>query len=135
MQENWYIYVEKAGEYVRSVFLDTGVGIPKTIRLNFVEQVTNLLLKDKSDAKYISSALKGTFRTETREGHRGKGLPGIYEDALSGRICDLSIVSGRGKCTVLENGEIEETVLHTNFEGTLISWKFNLKEGDVQNGN
>ena len=120
MQENWYIFAQSTEETVRFVFLDTGVGIPKTVTKNFWEKVRALVIKN--DANYLKSTLEGAFRTETKKEHRGKGIPGIYEDACNHAVLGLSIISGQGKCEVRNNGDIEATSLKQSFEGTLFAW-------------
>ena len=37
MISNWYVFAEDVGDEVRFVFLDTGVGIPNTLRYKIVE--------------------------------------------------------------------------------------------------
>lgn len=125
MLENWYMCAQDTGETVHFVFLDTGVGIPKTVLKRFREKIKDVV--SKNDAFYLKSALQGEFRSETRQAHRGKGLPGIYEDASNKIIANLSIISGRGKCTVKDNKMIEAEDLSENFEGTLFVWDI-LKE-------
>lgn len=125
MDCNWYIYAENLGKAVRFIFLDTGSGIPRTIRYNFFERVQKLLIQD--DAGYIASALKGAFRTETNMQNRGKGLPGIYKDSIDGRIQHMVIISGRGRCEITNTGEIIEKTLSKPFIGTLFCWEFSLK--------
>lgn len=129
MNDNWYIYAENKSDSIEFVFLDTGLGIPSTIRKNFFEKIKVLSLAN--DASFIASALKGAFRTETEQSHRGKGLPEIYKDSKAGRISELTVVSGNGKCVVGDNGIIEETLLPVSFVGTLVCWKF-LKQGAEQ---
>ena len=80
MEENWYIFAEDRKDYIQFVFLDTGAGIPYTIRKNFTERVAELFIRQ--DAMFIASALKGDFRTETKMEHRGKGMPEIYWDSV-----------------------------------------------------
>lgn len=124
MKRNWYIFAERKEDRVHFVFLDTGVGIPTTVRYTLLERGKNII--KRNDAAYIASALRGENRTETKQSNRGKGLPGIYQDTKEGWIKDLSIISGRGKCDVLENGKIREQVLEYNFEGTMFSWNFKI---------
>lgn len=119
----WYIYAENTDECVQFVFLDTGAGIPATVRKKPLESVYKMF-SNKSDAGLISSALKGDFRTETNERHRGRGLPGIREDASSGRLTALFIVSGFGQCSVDEQNNIHENHMGFEFTGTLVKWKF-----------
>lgn len=120
MMCNWYIFAQDTDEVVHFVFLDTGLGIPKTVSKRFWEKIKDWL--NKNDALYLKSALQGEFRSETRQGHRGKGLPGIYEDACASSICNLSVISGKGKCFVREDTVIETECLSKAFEGTLFTW-------------
>ncbi len=115
---NWYAYAEDLGDFVRFVFLDTGFGIPSTIRKSFFEHIPLL----SSDARFIASALRGDFRTDTGQKHRGKGLPEIYDSVKKGIIRSLTIFSGRGLCLTNEKNEIVEKTLSSVFNGTLFSW-------------
>lgn len=122
LNANWYIFVEDYPEYLQFVFLDTGDGIPNTVkRKNFFENIKGMF--DLDDAFFISSALKGEFRSETNLGYRGKGLPEIYNRVKSEYILDFSVISGRGKCDVTKDGEIINSNLEENFLGTMLCWK------------
>ena len=126
MDNKWYVFAQADNGKVHFVFLDTGVGIPTTVKKNFFEKTKDLLVSN--DSWYIESALNGDFRTETNEKYRGKGLPGIYEDACQNAITNLCIVSGKGKCEV--TGEnIKSAKLNNNFEGTLFSWDIICSKG------
>lgn len=127
MECNWYVFAENSDNCIKFIFLDTGVGIPETLSYNFPEKIANLFSGQKRDASFISSALKGDFRTETRERNRGKGLPGIYRDSINGRITNMSIISGSGKCIIMSDGQIEEKNLSSHFEGTLFCWEYSIK--------
>lgn len=119
MAPNWYISAYLTDDGVHFVFLDTGAGIPATVHKKLSERVLGPIIRNDSD--YLRSALLGEFRTETRQEHRGKGLPGIYEDSCKHEIGNLSIVSNKGKCTI--NGEnITAVRLSHGLEGTLFSW-------------
>ena len=123
MNEHWYIFAENRENGVHFVFLDTGDGIPDTVRKSFTEIIRGWMVKS-DDAKMIASALRGEFRTETKQDYRGKGLPQIYNDSCDGLIKNLNIISGNGKCVVDEDGRITEEVLNTEFMGTLFCWDF-----------
>lgn len=131
IKSNWYIFVESGHKQIQFVFLDTGEGIPNTIRKKFWEKIKSGIYK--SDSQFISSALRGEFRTETRLEHRGKGLPEIYNKASDKIISDFSIVSGNGQCDVDDTGNIIETKLLSELKGTLFCWKLNKhkKENDI----
>lgn len=125
MERFWYVsaWVTQIG--VHFVFLDTGVGIPATVHKKVLERMAELVAGN--DAKYIESTLLGAFRTETKQLNRGKGLPGIYEDARNNKISNLCIVSNKGKCTVVGDG-IRSEKLNTSLEGTLFVWDILGKE-------
>ena len=101
-------------------FLDTGLGIPKTIYRHIPEKLRDLLRE--KDARYLDSVLRGVFRTETRAQHRGKGLPGIYQDVCDHAFSDFSLISGKEMCSVMNDGTIQTTDLAYEFQGTLFIW-------------
>lgn len=119
----WYLFVEKHADSIKFVFLDTGLGIPQTISKKIFSEKMNII-KEKTDAEYIYSALKGESRTRTTKGHRGKGLPKIYNYNEDGKIKYLQIISGRG---LIEKNE--KIVLKNKFAGTLFSWE--IMKGDL----
>lgn len=132
MVENWYIFAQDENDAVHFIFLDTGVGIPKTVHKKAREKFKDYIRKN--DAAYLSSALRGEFRSETRLEHRGKGLPGIYEDACSSAILDLCVISGAGLCIIDDSSNINSRSLSRSLEGTLFSWKIS-KGGHLHDQN
>lgn len=125
MNSNWYIFARHIGDAIELVFLDTGAGIPATVRKKFFERIRGLNLTN--DASLLKSVLQGDFRTETRQKNRGKGIPGIYENACDGAIKELCIVSGEGKCCVQDKIIISDN-LCSKLNGTIFLWKMNGKE-------
>lgn len=127
MDNNWYIFAQNCSSCVKFVFLDTGVGIPKTIKKK-VREYLKEFLEDfsifNSDSAYIESALKGEERTETGESYRGQGLPEIYDVACSKNISDMMIMSGYGECRIKHDGSIAKYSLSKEFIGTLFTWKY-----------
>ena len=121
---NWYTYAEDIGSELRFVFLDTGKGIPDTIRKNFWERIPLI----STDARFIASALEGAFRTDTGDRHRGKGLPEIYDNVKKHAIGSLRILSGKGLCIVDSDGNITERNLAYSFDGTMYVWTIEKRE-------
>lgn len=120
MNCHWYIFAQELDSQVQFVFLDTGLGIPRTVYKQFTERAKSLLIS--RDEQFLASVLKGDFRTETQQKYRGKGLPGIYEDVCNHSLTDFCVISGKGQCNVKSDGEIEKIALHRNFIGTLFKW-------------
>lgn len=123
MDSNWYLFAQDIGSAIHFVFLDTGIGIPRTVAKKFTENVTDLISSKNHDAKYLESALTGDFlRSETRKTYRGLGLPEIYEACKEDQINNLQIISGRAICTVSKDSTIIGETLSSEFRGTLFCW-------------
>jgi anti-sigma regulatory factor (Ser/Thr protein kinase) len=128
-KKKWYLmaYYTEDGN-VEFAFLDSGAGIPKTIRQNFNEKIKFLFQSEgAADHTLIASALNGDFRTQTGQRKRGKGLPKMNELAQEGYIKDLVIISNKGY--VNPTNDIKHN-LNEKFHGTLISWKATKRIGE-----
>jgi hypothetical protein len=119
---DWYLFVyyipEK--EAVRFIFLDTGAGIPSTIRKRLLEP-TKTALGLNSHTDYIKSALAGTetyIRSRTGESYRGNGLPTINSFSQQNYIKNLTIISDRGYFMEAKEGDMD-----LGLEGTLFYWE------------
>lgn len=132
----WYIAAHHCHEdnKVTLTFLDGGMGIPHTINTKFSEKIRAILSRSTSlleelkisDSDLILSAMKGEFRTRTRQGYRGKGLPGIKDACDKGNISNLTVVSNRGFVNIDQGDKFD---LDCTFRGTLFSWEFHATEG------
>jgi len=116
----WYLMAkyEKDLKKVKFVFLDTGVGIAKTISKKISEKIFYVFSGAK-DSDLIHSALKGEFRSRTEESWRGKGLPNIKKFSAEKYVEDLTIVSNKGYINCTKNNKSE---LMDALKGTLYSW-------------
>jgi anti-sigma regulatory factor (Ser/Thr protein kinase) len=125
LSPHWYCYVDYDGQNLLSfTFMDTGEGIPSTVRKNFIEKID--LLKLKSEGKYVESALKGDFRTETELSYRGKGLPKIREFCSNNKIQNMKIITNHAKVAVnKKNIDARET--DAFLKGTLYYWQIDIK--------
>jgi hypothetical protein len=120
----WWLmaYRDSTTNRIYVAVLDNGDGIPVTIHRKGRERVQEKLsiLLGHNHGSLILSALKGEGRTRTRAGHRGTGLPKIYELAHLGRLANLVVLSRRGRVTCCDGGVFEMPV---DFRGTLLSWE------------
>lgn len=125
---HWYLFAENGNNSIKFIFLDTGLGIPNTIRKKFYENI--LPLKDN---QFIYSALIGEFRTNTQQGYRGKGLPKIYQYYNEHTIKNLAIISGKG-CCILQNSNYD---MDNILNGTLFYWEIskNIEGNDIRDNN
>lgn len=122
----WYIFVENTNDKIKYTFMDNGIGIPTTVLKKFREKIIEKLNLDK-EYKYIESALKGEFRTETREEHRGTGLPDIYKISKNKSIDNLTIISNYA----YYSKDKSSYDLATELEGTILYWEISKTKGDI----
>ena len=117
-------------EVIEFVFIDTGHGIPSTVRKNKIELVnkwfSKLQITEFNESDLVKSALDGAYRTRTGKGYRGRGLPEIYKHYKTGYINDLNIITNNA-CLKF-NDCFEGSDLEAQFKGTLFFWKVT-KEG------
>lgn len=126
LHQRWYCFVEyDKDDLLTFTFMDTGEGIPATVRRNFVERLDVLGLK--SETSYVISALKGEFRTATKKDFRGKGLPKIYEFCQDEKISKLHIVTNKADILVNQSNFTPKEI-GTPLRGTLYTWQISIKQ-------
>lgn len=128
MIPEWYMYAECNDGNVKFLFLDTGIGIGKTVKKHSLyEKVVNKI-GIGSESKLIKSALDGDFRTQTGKTNHGKGLPSIKEYACSNKVTDFHVLSGKGHCWFDNFGYINAEELKHNIAGTIYSFIIKMEE-------
>lgn len=116
LDENWYLYVDEMDDRLVYTFLDTGVGIPTTVRKKFFE---NIFSNVPNDYQYIGAAISGKdYRSSTGRKERGNGLPTIYEQFTNHKIDNLIIISNRGYYSQDKKCNMNESLC-----GTLFYWE------------
>ena len=122
MAKKWYIYAEHTDDYIRCIFVDTGLGIAQTAKKNFAERFGLLFGKEVNDGKIINSIFKGDFRTATNERFRGNGLSSVRNNLRSEIFREFEVFSGRGRCIIPTGDESDDIVslkLNNRLYGTL----------------
>ncbi len=116
----WYIFVQFLPEErtVRFIFLDTGEGIPATVKRKGFEVAREFVGLGPRDTQFIRSALEGQFRSRTGDTYRGKGLPRVNRYCVERYINDLTIISNRGYFGRNQNGDMARVL-----DGTLFYWE------------
>ncbi len=123
---DWYIFARYISEKnsVRFIFLDTGEGIPTTVKRTGYEYIKSIVSNvpliriGTKHTEYIISALKGELRSSTGEQHRGKGLPKIYSFHNNRYINKLTIISNRGYFAEGIDNDIQK-----GLNGTIFYWE------------
>lgn len=122
--KNWYIFVELVDSRIGVTFLDTGAGISNTITKSFLEKIGS-----KTQDELIKSALLGQFRTKTKLGYRGNGLPTIRGYAETQNITNLHILANKAVCKVnyeSTNKWFEGYEQNQNLMGTIYYWEVSI---------
>jgi hypothetical protein len=123
--KHWYAMAwnDKKNGFMEFAFIDTGAGIPKTVRKHWGEKLFAMIGKC-SDANLIKAALEGKFlRSQTGLKQRGKGLPRIARHAADKLITRLMVRSLKGLVTLREDGSGAVDDKAWMFQGSLLSWR------------
>lgn len=121
----WYCFAEYDGDdIIVFTFMDTGAGIPSTVRKKFIEKIDILGLK--GDSSYVTSALNGDFRTETGHYFRGKGLPKIKLFCKDRKIQNLRIITNKADVSI-EGASVHSMENTKSLRGTLYRWEVSLQ--------
>lgn len=128
MYSKWYLYAEHVEDKIRIIFADTGRGIAGTVRRKKSEKVREFIFGLKDEDLLYHAFQPGNFiRTETKESHRGNGLPGIRDVVEKSPISSFWVFSGRGGlCMDGVIGEKQLTkhgYLHRMY-GTMVVFEF-----------
>lgn len=123
MLPHWYCYAEYIDDDIIFTFMDTGEGIPATVKKRFSEIVDFLGLKEEN--KYVISALNGEFRTSTNQKKHGKGMPKIRQFCSSKKIHDMRIITSKADVSV-EESTYNSSEMKVDLIGTLYCWKVNI---------
>ncbi|MCM1363701.1 MAG: hypothetical protein NC215_01825 [Ruminococcus sp.] len=124
LHSRWYCFAKYDGnQKISFSFMDTGAGIPATVKKNFAEKID--ILRLKGEYTYVVSALKGDFRTSTKKDYRGKGLPKICEFAQEKKIENLHIITNRANVVVYEDSCQSKDVSFP-LRGTLYYWQIDI---------
>ena len=126
LNSRWFCFVKYLdADRIAFSFLDTGLGIPTTIRKNFLEKIN--LLGISTDNDFLCSVLNGDFRTATKKEYRGKGIPKIREFSRNNKIQNLHIISNKADVLVLPN-EYKREIILSKLRGTLYYWEININK-------
>lgn len=135
----WWMFTQERDGKLTVVVCDLGIGIPRSLPLNWDEKLLARILSMFSDKGQDVAALKASLelgRTSTNKTHRGKGLPQIW-DAVKGVEANQNsgIVIYSNKARVAWSSRNSE---ETSFEfddsifGTVISWTVPLQTEEKQ---
>src|ERR1700731_3653356 len=119
--ETWYstVYGDKDRDRICFAFLDTGVGIFRSVKYGFIRRLYRLV-KWQDDRQILKDILHGEVESRTGLPFRGKGLPSIYRDLKAGRIKSLVIVANDVYANVATD---DYRILDTRYPGTLLYWE------------
>lgn len=117
--KDWYVFSEKDDEKISFVFLDTGLGISRTIK----KRVEDYVKFWKDESELLLSALKGDKRTRTKKLNRGKGLPFLFNLNKDGKIQNLRVISNKACYNLNGSKDISEEL-----NGTFFYWEMIRKD-------
>jgi hypothetical protein len=119
--ETWWAtsYGDANRKRVSYSFVDTGVGIFRSVRVNRIKRAFRNL-GVRGNPELLQEILNGQVQSRTGLAYRGKGLPTIYKKSRSGDLKSLFIIANDVYADV-SNGVYRS--LSNHFNGTLLYWE------------
>lgn len=123
--EKWWAtaFADTRRKFACFTFLDTGVGIFKSVKLGTIKSAYRLagkLLGINDDSDILRDILQGKVESSTGLRYRGKGLPSMHDALVAGRLQSLVVVSN----SVYANVKLGDfRTLNHQFRGTLLYWE------------
>ena len=119
--ETWWAtsYGNSLRKIVCYTFVDTGVGVFHSVRVNLLKRAFRKIGITKN-FELLQEILQGNVESRTGLAYRGKGLPAIYQKAKSGDLKSLCIITNNVFADISQNLFFE---LNTPFRGTLYYWE------------
>jgi len=122
--ETWWltVYHDREDNHVSFAFIDLGVGIFKSSKMNdFKAKAASLFgLSDNRDI--LKEIISGRKLSSTKIPYRGKGLPTIYKGLERNYYSNLKIISNDVKADLSKD---EFVKLKKEFNGTFLYWELN----------
>lgn len=121
----WYLYAMHTNNKIIFSFVDTGEGIPNTIKKKVWERISSNI----TDAKMIEISLTESGRSETGLQNRGRGLPNLFMHVKKKELRDFFVLSGNGSCIYKEEeGKLYLENYNSKLYGTIFSFSINMEE-------
>lgn len=127
VHKDWLLFAEKRGNIISFIFLDTGLGIPKTVVQKNLDKLLKTFGSITNESDILLSTLKGEERTRTKEVNRGKGLPYVYNLFIKKYIENLRIISNKACFNLNNNIDVEK-----HLQGTFFYWEINLNNYKIE---
>lgn len=104
LDKKWQLVVKNTISGINLFFLDTGRGIPGTVKKTKSEIIRKLIPigYNLKDSHLLKSAFDGKFRTRTNLPYRGNGLPQIYKLISNNNIKIARVFTGKTECIISE---------------------------------
>lgn len=120
MVARWYLHALYDDNKISVSFMDTGEGIPNTLKKKIIEKVLTI-----PDSQLIEISLTQQGRSETGLPNRGRGLPNLFQHVEKDEISDFYVLSGKGSCIYNQKeGKLILQEYEYNIYGTIFNFSF-----------
>jgi hypothetical protein len=122
--ETWWltVYHDREHNHVSFAFIDLGVGIFKSSKMNDFKAKAAALLGLSDNRDILKEIISGRKLSSTKIPYRGKGLPTIFKGLERNYYSNLKIISNDVKADLSKD---EYVKLKTEFSGTFLYWELN----------
>lgn len=131
LEKKWQLFLFRTKKCVQLIFLDTGKGIPRTVKTNWKDTLASLFTTSPGspkDSNLLKSAFKGDFRSQTEDPNRGRGLPQIYDVMNDKNIRNVFVYSGNAVLKRLDDGHNDFSDQKNELFGTLYEMNIVIRE-------
>lgn len=120
-KEDWWasVFCDPESHSARFAFLDTGVGIFRSVQLTRLQRLRRALGLPDNPA-LLREIMEGKIGSRTGLSYRGKGLPTLHGLAKSGVLKNLTIITNDVRAFVAED---RYERMDMGFSGTFYTWE------------
>lgn len=127
-ERRWWMFTHESDGMLSVLVCDLGIGIPRSLPLSwdrgFLKKLASFFPRESADLAAIRMALI-LGESSTREKHRGKGLPQIWNATRLSSAGSVGILSGNAYLAFDVAAGVEDAgSFDTSLLGTLVNWTF-----------
>lgn len=132
--KRWWMFTQERDGKLTIAVCDLGIGIPRSLPLNWrdsvLSQIASKIASTGPDVRAVRTALE-VGKTRTMEGHRGRGLPEIWQAVRNFDGSGILIHSNHARLAWnAEERQEHEREFSNSVSGTLVMWTVPTIDGE-----
>ena len=132
-ERRWWMFTRELGATLEVMVCDLGIGIPRSLPVTWdrgmLKKLRAIFNEDHAHVAAVKSSLI-LGESSTRDQHRGKGLPQIWNAVQAADDGAVGIMSGKAYVGLETGVGMKSGSYDSQFLGTLISWRVPIGDTD-----